>query len=156
MLTARTIWEADVYVALKLAERGAQPGESLKPAAPLERGENIVGGPDAWTYSSPVGEITIPYVSERTSDQTGMHVGLGRSQLIDAAQWVIVAHRYGDEALEGSMNYDGEPGEQRSTIELAWELAADAIRQAMQFLPDDAFEVPDTEIWTEFGADSKA
>ncbi|HEY3563012.1 MAG TPA: hypothetical protein VGL05_36355 [Kribbella sp.] len=153
---ARSLWEADVYVALKLAERGAAPGERLQPAPPLELDRNITEGPDAWTYSSPVGEITVPYASERTSEQTGMHFGLGRSRLVDAAQWVIVAHRYADEALEGSMNYDGEPGEARSNIELAWELAAEAINQAMEFLPGDAAEVPDSEIWTEFGAESKA
>lgn len=156
MLMARTLWEADVYVALKRAERGPEPGQRLTPAAPIARGENLAEGPDAWTYSSPVGEITIPYVSEKTANQTGMHFGLGRSRLVDPAQWVIVAHQYADDALVDAMNYDGEPGDKRAGIELSWELAAEAINQAVQFLPADAVEVPDSEIWTEFGTNSKA
>lgn len=156
MLMARTLWEADVYVALTRADRGPEPGQRLTPAGPMVPGENLAEGPDAWTYASPVGEITIPYVSEKTANQTGMHFGLGRSRLIDAAQWVIVAHKYADDALVDGMNYDGTPGEQRAAIELTWELAIEAINQAVQFLPADAVEVPDSEIWTEFGARSKA
>jgi hypothetical protein len=125
----------------------------------------MVEGADAWTYRSPVGEITIPYVSEKTTIQTGAHFGLGRSRLIDAAEWVRVSALYSDRAMEDQLTYAGEPHpeghdpagrERRYYIELGWELAIDALVQSMAFLPEGADEVPDAEIWSAFGKNAKA
>lgn len=164
MLMARSLWEAEIYVSLRIAEN-APAGEQVAPAPPLQVGTNMIEGPDAWTYRSPVGEITVPYVSEKTTIQTGAHFGLGRSRLVDAAEWLRVADLYGRRALEDQMAYAGEPKpeghdpagrERRYYIELGWELAADAIQQAMAFLPDGADDVPDAELWSQFGAGVKA
>ncbi|WP_350276586.1 hypothetical protein [Kribbella sp. HUAS MG21] len=165
MLIARSLWEAEVYVALKLAEAEPPAGAEPRPAPPLEPGRSITEGPDAWVYASPVGELTVPYESERSSSLTGAHFGLGRSRLIDAAEWVKIAHLYGERAVEDQMHFAAEPPpegddpeyrKRRHYVELGWELAAEAIVQAMQFLPEGADKVPDTEIWSEFGATSVA
>ena len=87
MPIARTLAEAEIYVALETAQAGPEPGLTSVPAPDFELGENIVEGPDAWTYLSPIGEITIPYSSQRSSTRLGAHWGLGRSQLVDAAEW---------------------------------------------------------------------
>jgi hypothetical protein len=161
MLIARSLWEAEIYVALKLAEAEPRSTADLKPAPPLEPGQNITEGPDAWLYASPVGEITVPYTSERTSTLSGAHFGLGRSRLVDAAEWVKVAHLYGERAIEDQMHFSGEPvpagddpeyRKRRYNVELGWELAAEAIVQAMAFLPEGADKVPDSAIWSDFGA----
>jgi hypothetical protein len=161
MLIARSLWEAEIYVALKLAEAEPRPGEELEPAPPLEPGENVAEGPDAWLYASPVGEITVPYTSERTSTVTGAHFGLGQSRLVDAAEWVKVAHLYGDRAIEDQMNFAAEPApagydpeyrKKRYYVELGWELAADAIVQALRFIPEGADRVPASAIWSTAGA----
>jgi hypothetical protein len=165
MVTARSLWEAEAYVALELAQREPSPGEQVRPAPPLEVGGNVIEGPDAWTYRSPVGEITVPYASERSSDQLGAHFGLGRSRLIDAAQWVSLAQLYGDRAIEDQLQYAGEPepapGDRehrtkRYYVELSWELAIEAILQALEFLPEGADRIPDSAIWTAFGAGAVA
>ncbi|MGZ0146193.1 hypothetical protein ACXJJ3_03930 [Kribbella sp. WER1] len=169
---ARSIWEAQTYVSLRLAEReqppGDQPALTLGDAPPMKLGTNLAEGPDAWTYQSPVGEITIPYVSEKTSVQVGAPFGLGRSRLIDAAEWVQVARLYHDWAIGDMLYYAGEPDpfsfdgphtERRGYIRLGWDLAIDAILQAMAFLPEGdqgGDQVPDSEIWSQFGARAKA
>jgi hypothetical protein len=167
MLMARSLWEAETYVSLRVVEN-APEGQRLEPSPPLKVGTNMTEGPDAWTYRSPVGEITIPYVSEKTTVQTGAHFGLGRSRLIDAAEWIRVASLYGRRALEDMMTYAGEPKpegydpagrERRYYIELNWELAIDAVQQAMAFLPDGADgadDVPDSELWSAYATRLKA
>ncbi|MGW6196511.1 hypothetical protein ACWF0M_10250 [Kribbella sp. NPDC055110] len=159
MPIARTLAEAEIYVALETAQAGPQPGEVLAPAPDFELGDNLVEGPDAWTYRSPIGEITIPYSSQHSSTRLGAHWGLGRSQLIDAAEWAVVAHLYADRTIAADMAYDGQPGRERYYVELGWELAAEAIREAMKSLPEGTNGgdmVPDSEIWTSFGTDAKA
>jgi hypothetical protein len=54
------------------------------------------------------------------------------------------------------MAFTGEAEQDRTAVELNWEFAADAIAEAIKFLPDDADEVPDADIWSEFGAQAKA
>jgi hypothetical protein len=159
MPIARTLLEAEIYVALETAQAGPEPGKVLAPAPDLELGDNIVEGPDAWTYRSPIGEITIPYSSQHSATRLGAHWGLGRSQLVDAAEWAVVAHLYADRTIGADMAYDGQPGQARYNVELGWELAAEAIVEAMKSLPEGdqgGDLVPDSEIWTSFGADAKA
>ncbi|MEU8221697.1 hypothetical protein [Kribbella sp. NPDC048915] len=159
MLTARSLWEAETYVSLEIAQRSADQGDAAQPAPPLEVGQNVTEGVDAWIYASPVGDITIPYSSERSATTAGAHFGLGRSQLIDAAEWVKVAQLYGERAIEDQVYFSGEPEapqdpeyrQRRHHVELGWELAAEAIVQAMAFLPDASDRVPEAEIWSEFG-----
>ncbi|MET9272266.1 hypothetical protein [Kribbella sp. NPDC003557] len=153
MLIARTLREADIYVALTRAQAEPEPGIELGPAPVFEVGVNLAEGPDAWTYASPVGEITIPYSSERSATTSGAHWGLGQSQLVDAAEWTRVGQLHWDRGTEADMAYDGEPGQERYYIELNFELAAEAIAEAIKFLPDGADRVPDSAIWTKYGAD---
>ena len=54
------------------------------------------------------------------------------------------------------MAYTGGPDQDRYTVELNWEFAADAVSEALKFLPDGADEVPAAAVWTEFGAQAKA
>ncbi|GAA3123922.1 hypothetical protein JOF29_008635 [Kribbella aluminosa] len=175
MLMARSIWEAQTYVSLRLSEREQPPGEpgqpvpalSLGGAAPMKLGTNLIEGPDSWTYQSPVGDIVIPYVSEKTTIQVGAPFGIGRSRLIDAAEWVHVAYLYQNWALADMLKYAGEPDpasndfqhtERRRHIRLGWELAVDALLQATAFLPEGDHggdQVPDSEIWSQFGRSAK-
>jgi hypothetical protein len=175
MLMARSIWEAQTYVSLRLAEQqnpSVEPGQpvpalTLGDAPPMKLGTNMVEGPDSWTYQSPVGDIVIPYTSEKTTIQVGAPFGLGRSLLIDAAEWVQVAYLYHDWAIGDMLTYAGEPDphsqdvqhtERRRYIRLGWELAIDAIVQAMAFLPEGdqgGDQVPDAEIWSQFGRSAK-
>jgi len=118
MLTARTLMEADIYVALTRAQEGAEPGVELTPAPGFEPGVNLTEGPDAWTYASPVGDITIPYASEKSATLIGAHWGLGRSRLIDAAEWTAVGRLYWERGVEADMAYNGEPGKERDLVAL--------------------------------------
>jgi hypothetical protein len=54
------------------------------------------------------------------------------------------------------MAYTGRPDQDRESVELNWESAADAVGEALKFLPDGADEVPDEAVWSEFGRRSRA
>ncbi|WP_433157549.1 hypothetical protein [Kribbella sp. CA-247076] len=153
MLTARTLAEAQVYVSLATAADPAAP--AVQPA-PVEPGRNLTEGADAWTLASPAGDITIPYASEDAARTVGAHFGLGVSRLVDAAQWAVVAATYARRALEADLAYTGSPDQDRDTVEQNWEFAAEAVGEALKFLPDGADAVPDEGVWTEFGRESRA
>ncbi|MFD7159918.1 hypothetical protein ACFV9C_35350 [Kribbella sp. NPDC059898] len=160
---ARSLWEAETYVNLRLAETTPRPEGLVSPTPAPKVGENMTEGPDGWTWHSPIGDIAIPYVSEKTTVQVGAPFGLGRSRLIDAAEWIHVAHLYGERAIADMMEYAGDEHpkgdfqdqERRRSISLGFELAVDATLQAMAFLPDGEDVVPDGEIWSTFGAGVK-
>jgi len=153
MLTARTLAEAQVYVSLTTA---ADPAAPAAEPAPIVPGSNLTEGTDAWTLTSPAGEIAIAYASEDAARMVGARFGLGVSQLVDAAQWAVVAATYARRALEADMAYTGGPDQDRESVELNWEFAADAVGEAMKFLPDGADAVPDEGVWSEFGRQSRA
>lgn len=153
MLTARTLAEAQVYVSLTTAADQAAP--AVEPAS-ITPGANLTEGADAWTLASPAGDIAIAYASEEAARTVGARFGLGVSQLIDAAQWAVVAATYGRRALEADMAYTGGPDQDRDSVELNWEFAADAVGEAIKFLPDGADAVPDEGVWSEFGRQSRA
>lgn len=164
MLMARSLWEADVYVSFQHFFQ--DPAGAPPEARPMKLGENLVEGPDSWTYQSPIGDIVIPYVSEKTTIQVGAPFGLGRSRLLDAVQWVTIGHAFNERALTDMMTYAGEPDpfsfdyqhtEKRRHIRVAWDLAIDATLQAMAFLPEGDHggdRVPEADIWSEFGANA--
>lgn len=153
MLTARTLAEAQIYVSLVTAADPDAP--AVEPAMP-EPGANLTEGPEAWTLASPAGEITIPYASEDAARTVGSRFGLGVSQLVDAAQWAVLAATFGRRALEADMAYTGAADQSRESVELNWEFAADAVGEALKFLPDDADQVPDAAVWSAFGAQARA
>ncbi|MEV0285163.1 MULTISPECIES: hypothetical protein [unclassified Kribbella] len=153
MLTARTLAEAQVYVSLTTAADQSAPATEPAPIVP---GENLAEGEQAWTLASSAGEIEIPYASEDAARTIGARFGLGVSQLVDAAQWAVVAATYARRALAADMAYTGAPDQDRETVELNWEFAADAVGEALKFLPDGADVAPDEAVWSEFGRQSRA
>ena len=54
------------------------------------------------------------------------------------------------------MAYTGGPDQDRSTVELNWEFAAEAVGEALKFLPEGAEVVPDEGVWSEFGKQAVA
>jgi hypothetical protein len=152
MLTARTLIEARIYVSLVTA---ADPDLPAVPPPGPQPGVNVTEGPEAWTFASQAGDIVIPYASERAATTVGAWFGLGKSRLIDAAQWAVVSASFARRALEADLAYTGAPGQDRSPVELNWEFAADAVAEAIKFLPDGADQVPDVDIWTEYGKQAK-
>jgi hypothetical protein len=54
------------------------------------------------------------------------------------------------------MAYTGGPDQDRDSVELNWEFAADAVGEALKFLPEDAEMVPDEGVWSDFGRRSRA
>ncbi|MEU4194053.1 hypothetical protein AB0E69_19285 [Kribbella sp. NPDC026611] len=153
MLTARTLVEAQIYVSLTTAADLDVP--AVEPAE-LQPGVNLTEGEDAWTLASTAGDITIRYASEQAARTVGARFGLGVSELIDAAQWAMVAASYGRRALEADLTFTGPRGENRSTVELNWEFAVEAVTEAIKFLPDGAAEVPAEAVWTAYGAQAIA
>src|SRR5215470_6475410 len=97
MLTARTLVEAQIYVSLATAADPHAP--AVEPPMP-QPGVNLTEGPDAWTLSTTAGEISVPYSSEDAARTVGARFGLGVSQLVDAAQWAVVAASFARRALE--------------------------------------------------------
>jgi hypothetical protein len=153
MLTARTLAEAQIYVSLTTAADPEAP--AVEPAQP-EPGQNLAEGDDAWTYTTPVGDVTIPYAAEDAARQVGAHFGLGVSELVDAAQWAMVAATFARRALDADLAYNGEPGEARRVVEVNWEFAADAVAEALKFLPEGANDAPAAAVWTTSGAAARA
>lgn len=148
MLTARTLAEVQVYVSVTTVADDNVPATEPAPIVP---GPNVVEGEDAWTITTTAGEITVPYVSEDAARKVGVRFGLGVSELVDAAQWAMVAATYARRALAADMAYTGGPDQNRSTVELNWEFAAEAVGEALKFLPDGAEVVPDEGVWSEMG-----
>ena len=153
MLTARTLIEAQVYESVMTAADESVPAV---PPPPVQRGVNVDEGETAWTYHSTVGDIVIEYVSEDASRKLGLPFGLGVSTLLDAAQWAMLAATFGRRALTADMAYTGQPGQDRYLVELNWEYAAYAVQEALKFLPEDAEQVPESAIWSEFGRQALA
>ncbi|MEU4389761.1 hypothetical protein [Kribbella sp. NPDC023855] len=148
MLTARTLAEVQVYVSVTTVADDNLPATEPAPIVP---GPNVVEGADAWTVTTTAGEITVPYVSEDAARKIGARFGLGVSELVDAAQWALVAAMYGRRALTADMAYTGGPDQDRTTVELNWEFAAEAVGEALKFLPEGAEVVPAEAIWSEMG-----
>ncbi len=119
-------------------------------------GWNLAEGADAWTFASLAGDIAISYTSEDACRTIGARFGLGVSRLVDAAQWAMVAATYARRTLEVDMAYTGGPDEDRLIVESNSELAADAVGEALKFLPEGAEVVPDDGVWTEFGREPRA
>jgi hypothetical protein len=153
MLTARTLAEAQVYVSLMTVADESLP--AVKPAS-FEPGANAVEGEDGWTLTTTVGEIVVPYVTEQAARTVGARFGLGVSQVVDAAQWVLVAETYARRALEADLAYTGQPDQDRYPVELNWEFAADAVGEALKFLPEGAEDVPDVGVWSDLGVRTRA
>lgn len=144
MLTARTLAEAEVYLSVMAAADDA-PYATEPPEISLTEGE------EAWTVTSPVGELQVLYRTEDEARRLGVRFGLGASLLIDAGGWVQLASVWAQRALDADIEYTGQPGQNRQRVELNWEFARDAVEEALKFLPDGADVVPADGFWTELG-----
>lgn len=153
MLTARTLAEVQVYVSLATAADTSAP--AVEPA-PITPGPNLVEGAEAWTVITPAGEISVPYAAEQAARTIGSRFGLGVSTLVDAAQWALVAATYARRGLEAQLAYVGAPGQEREEVEQNWEFAADAVGEALKFLPEGAPDAPDAAVWSELGRQARA
>jgi hypothetical protein len=153
MLIARTLAEAQVYVSLSTAADSSVPPVAPAPIVP---GADLIEGEDAWTLASTAGEITVPYASEQAARTIGALFGLGVSQLVDAAQWAVVAATYARRALEADLAYNGGPDDDREQVEQNWQAAADAVSEALKFLPEGVDEAPAEAVWSDLGRESLA
>lgn len=172
MLTARTLAEAYVYAGVMAAADGLPDAAGEPPVEPpveptadslgesaVEPGDGpdagLVEGPDSWTLTAGDVRIEIPYLSEQAARQVGARFGLGVSQLVDAGQWILVGTTYARRALEADLVYHGGPAEDRRRVELNWEFAADAVAEAVKFLPEGADVLPDEAVWSELGQQAR-
>lgn len=156
MLTARTLVEAQIYVSLMTAAGGGPPDVTPGPTAQDTR---RVEGADAWTlsYGDATGliEVAVPYASEEAARRFGARFGLGVSQLIDVGQWVLVGTSYARRALDLEFTCDVASADERRRVELNWEFAADALDEAVKFLPEGSDEVPPEGFWSEAGTQAR-
>lgn len=143
MLTARTLAEATTYLSLVAASDATRHG-------PPET--SLTEGTDAWTVHSELGDVAVRYQSEDVSRRLGVMYGLGVSQLIDAGQWIMISQTFARRALEADMAYTAQPGQDRTTVELNWQFAAEAVGEAMKFVPEGADRLPEQAFWSELGA----
>ncbi|WP_330251764.1 hypothetical protein OG874_37475 [Nocardia sp. NBC_00565] len=146
MLTARTLAEAQTYLSLMAASDDAP--EAVQSSPPVS---SLTEGEQAWTVHSGLGDVEVPYASEDACRRLGVWFGLGVSQLVDAGQWIMVASTYARRALEADLAYQGKPGQDRNTVELNWQFAGEAIGEAIKFLPEGAYRLPDTAFWSAQG-----
>jgi hypothetical protein len=146
VLSARTLAEAMTYVSLLQA---ADDSRTADPTGPPET--TLVEGAEAWTVRSAFGDVEVRYVSEHASRNLGVRFGLGVSQLIDAGQWILVADTYARRALDADLQYTGQPGQDRAEVELNWQVAADAVDEAIKFLPERADRLPEEAFWSPQG-----
>ncbi|WP_280426128.1 hypothetical protein [Nocardia carnea] len=143
MPTARTLVEASTYLSLLAAAGGA--ADQGPPAT------SLIEGREAWTVRSAFGDVAVRYLSEDVSRKMGVIYGLGVSQLIDAGQWILIAETFASRALEAGMSYAGQSDQDRTTVEQNWRFAAEALGEAMKFLPEGAHRLPDKAFWSELG-----
>lgn len=146
MAEARTVAEAYAYLELTLP-----PGESwvdYEKCTTLEAGRD--GGYvlrfDGW-YEGRRHQIDVPVVPRE-----------GRSTLIDAGQWQLLADAYAGMAATGEQQLAGgvPDDETYRAIVGAWDGAATAVAEIERFLPDDAAEPTDEAFWTEMGRQVRA
>ena len=143
MPTARTLAEAQTYLGLLAA--ADETADASPPQTSLTEGEH------AWTVHSTFGDIEVPYDSEAACRRLGVWFGLGVSPLVDAGQWIMIAGTYARRALDADLVYQGRPEQDRNTVELNWQFAAEAIGEAIKFLPEGADHLPAAAFWSELG-----
>lgn len=157
MLTARTLDEARMYIAMLIAGDNPPPGQPKPSVADTRR----VEGEDAWTLSHGDGDdridVTVPYLSEDAARRMGAHFGFGVSQLVDAGQWVTLASWYARRALAADMAAASAGASQDALdeVEHHWTMAAEALTEALKFLPEGAPEIPPEAFWSELGEQTR-
>ena len=146
---ARSLVEAHVY--LDLATSGGEGGGAAERAVLTEEEEG-------WRVRLDDTEIFVPYVAEAEAREMEATFGTGISELIDPGQWMLLAATYARRALAAAMRYAADPssGDRYDEIVADWRFAADAVEEALKWLPDDADELPPESFWSEMGQEAFA
>jgi hypothetical protein len=145
-LIARTLVEAHTYLSLLAAADGDTEEQSAAATVTTE-------GDRSWTlsYRNRV-EVEVPYDSEQAARAVGARFGLGRSRLVDAGQWVLVAQTYAERAVQATVRSGSRAVDpEQIGLELNWVFAADALDEALKFLDDGGSAFPDPAFWTDQG-----
>ncbi|SEF89897.1 hypothetical protein SAMN05444920_101964 [Nonomuraea solani] len=141
--TGRSLVEA--YVHLDLMVSGASDRAT------------VTDTPEGWVLRVEDVEVLVPYEAEETAQQAGAVFGTGLSELLDPGQWVLIAGTYASRALEEGLFYAAGPEdpEQFDAIAADWSFAAEAVAEALKFLPEGATELPVEEFWSEMGREAR-
>ncbi|GAA3660731.1 hypothetical protein GCM10022224_025150 [Nonomuraea antimicrobica] len=137
---ARCLVEAYVYLDL------VAPGGSER--------ASVTDEPGAWLVRADDVEVLVPYAAEEAAGLQGATFGAGVSELLDPGQWVLIGAAYAGRALEAGLFFTADPSsglEGYDTVVADWSFAADAMEEALKFLPGDAAELPLEAFWTEMG-----
>jgi hypothetical protein len=112
---------------------------------------------DAWRVRLGDVDVLVPYASANAARSEDLTFGPGISELIDPGQWALVAVTYANRALEEAFFFaaDSSDDAQYESIAAGWRFAADAVAEALKFLPDEADELPAEEFWTEMGRSAR-
>ncbi|MGI5493445.1 hypothetical protein [Microtetraspora malaysiensis] len=143
---ARSLVEAHVYLDLAAGPGGGRAAEH----AVLSEEE------DGWRVTLDNAEVFVPYVAEAEARREDLTFGSGISELIDPGQWVLIAGTYARRALEAALFFAADPSsdERYMGIVADWRFAADAVVEALKFVPDDADTLPEASFWTESGREA--
>ncbi|MEV0617732.1 hypothetical protein AB0I81_30730 [Nonomuraea sp. NPDC050404] len=113
----------------------------------------VIDEPDGWVVRADDTEVFVPHDAEEAAEHQGATFGTGLSELLDPGQWMLIGTTYATRALEGGLFYAADPSgpEQYEAVAADWSFAAEAMAEALKFLPGDAAEIPPEEFWTEMG-----
>ncbi|GAB2925998.1 hypothetical protein ACFMQL_32285 [Nonomuraea fastidiosa] len=141
--TARSLVEAHIYLDLTVSGGSAEA--------------SVIEVPDGWLVRAGGVEVPVSYEGEHAARRSGATFGTGASELLDAGQWVLIGATYASRALEGQLDYvAGAPDAERfRAVETDWIYAADAVAEALKFLPEGAAELPPEAFWTEMGRSAR-
>jgi hypothetical protein len=140
---ARSLVEAHVY--LDLVASGAEGGAAAERAVLAEEEEG-------WLVRLDDTEVFVPYAAEAEAREADATFGTGVSELIDPGQWMLLAATYARRALEAAMHYAADPSSgQYDEVVADWRFAADAVEEALKWLPDGAGELPPESFQSEMG-----
>jgi hypothetical protein len=145
--SARSALEASIAIFLEPCPACGAHGLNAAPETVVEDGEPFLrfAGPCP-TCATPR-EYLFPRSDEVVVD--GRQIGGdGPSRLLDAGQWVRYALFLADGTPEEP---DGLSAEDRADARLDLLLAADALAEALKFLPPGAEDLPRSAVWTEDG-----
>ncbi|MFC5834255.1 hypothetical protein [Nonomuraea insulae] len=136
---ARSLVEAYVYLDLAASGGSEEAG--------------VTDESDGWAVRADGVEVLVPYDAEDAAQHEGATFGTGLSELLDAGQWVLVGATYASRALEAGLFYaaDSSDPEEFDNVTADWAFAADAMVEALKFLPHGAAELPEEAFWTEMG-----
>ncbi|MFI6452359.1 hypothetical protein ACIBF6_12445 [Streptosporangium amethystogenes] len=140
---ARSLVEA--YVHLDLTAPGEGPGAAERAVLTEEQ--------EGWRVRLDDGEVFVPYAAETEARRAELTFGSGISELIDPGQWVLVGATYARRALEAAIFFAVDPSSdgRYEAIVSDWRFAADAVLEALKFMPEGAGELPAASFWTEPG-----